>query len=203
MNGVANADQTEPSQRTVGRHDLLHFRPVGIDDWSAVRYVHTNAYNILVRPHVANDAGASFADFVDSPAYVDHLRSSNLIGAWLNGVLVGTAGWRPVDEHSRGVEIEALFVQPIFAFMGIGGALLGHVENEARCAGFTAFTTLATPKSAPFFEQFGYRHMGAADGDAFGARVMPLLIMSKDEFMADVSTTSHSQWRVPALLNDD
>lgn len=203
MSGVAEAGPTDPSQKTVRRYDLLHFRPIGIDDWSNVRYVHANAYRTLVRPHTSLHGDASFEAFVDSPAYVDHLRSSNLIGAWLNGVLVGTAGWRPVDEHGRGAEIEALFVQPVFTFMGIGGALLAHVEDEARRAGCSAFTTLATAKSAPFFERFGYRQMGAADGGVFGERAMPLLLMSKDEFAPDAATSSFGKTQEHALLNDD
>jgi GNAT superfamily N-acetyltransferase len=203
MSGVAEAGQTDPSQQAGRRYDLLHFRPIGIDDWSDVRYVHGSAYRTLVQPHGTLHGDASFEAFVNSPAYVDHLRSSNLIGAWLNGVLVGTAGWRPVDEHGRGAEIEALFVQPVFTFMGIGGALLAHVEDEARRAGCSAFTTLATAKSAVFFERFGYRKMGAADGGVFGARAMPLLLMSKDEFAADASTSSLGKTHEHALLGED
>jgi hypothetical protein len=45
--------------------------------------------------------------------------------------------------------------------------------------------------------------MGAADGGVFGARAMPLLLMSKDEFAADASTSSLGKTHEHALLGED
>jgi GNAT superfamily N-acetyltransferase len=44
----------------------------------------------------------------------------------------------------------------MFAFMGIGSALLAHAESRARDAGCVAFTATVAPVSVPFMLRFGY-----------------------------------------------
>ena len=55
MSSHVMPDGVEPSGRGVRPPDLLRIRPIGIDDWSDVRYVHANAFRTIVAPHVALD----------------------------------------------------------------------------------------------------------------------------------------------------
>lgn len=177
MSSVLKLESSDEGTPPLPVYDLLRLRPIGIDDWSAVRYVHDTSFRTIVRPHVALHVDDAFTTLLDGPDYVDQLRGCDLIGAWLGGELVGTAGWRPVGDDGQVAEIEALFVQPMFTFMGIGTTLLTDVENRARRSGCTAFMTMATPASAPFFERLGYR-IAEPSGIAAGSDT-PVLVMRK------------------------
>jgi GNAT superfamily N-acetyltransferase len=181
MRDHVNADGVEPSRHGVRPPDLLHIRPIGIDDWSAVRYVHTNAFRTIVAPHVAPDTVDAFLAALDGPGYTDRLGASDLTGAWLDGELVGTAGWRRLDDRAGVARIEALFVRPLFTFMGIGSALLAHAERRARDAGCVSFTATVPAISVPFLLRFGY-DIAAHGTDLPGAPFdEPLFLMRKRE----------------------
>jgi GNAT superfamily N-acetyltransferase len=156
MRDFMTADGIEPRDSGSRLPDLLRIRPIGIDDWSNVRYVHGNAFRTILGPHLTPETISSFLAALDDPGYVDRLRDCDLIGAWLDGELVGTAGWRRVDDRAGVATIEGLFVRPMFAFMGIGSALLAHAESRARDAGCVAFTATVAPVSVPFMLRFGY-----------------------------------------------
>jgi GNAT superfamily N-acetyltransferase len=156
MSSHVTPDSVEPSGRVVRPPDLLRIRPIGLDDWSDVRYVHANAFRTIVAPHVAPETVDAFMTALGDPGYTDRLGASNLTGAWLDGELVGTAGWRRVDDCVPVARIEGLFVRPLFTFMGIGSALLDHAESRARDAGCAAFTATIPAISVPFLLRFGY-----------------------------------------------
>lgn len=156
MSRHVKPDSVEPSGHGVQPPDLLRIRPIGIDDWSDVRYVHANAFRTIVAPHVSPDTVAAFMDALGGPGYADRLGACDLNGAWLDGELVGTAGWRRVDDSTDLARIEGLFVRPLFTFMGIGSALLALAESRARDAGCAAFTATVPPVSVPFLLRFGY-----------------------------------------------
>ncbi len=159
MSSHVKPDDVEPSRLGVRPPDILSIRPIGIDVWSDVRYVHGNAFRTIVAPHVEPETATAFLASL-GPGYADHLGASDLAGAWLHGELVGTAGWRRVDDFSPVARIEALFVRPLFTFMGIGSALLAHAESRARDAGCVAFTATVPPVSVPFLLRFGYDIVG-------------------------------------------
>jgi GNAT superfamily N-acetyltransferase len=180
MNSHVNADGVEPSGHGVGP-DLLRIRPIGIDDWSDVRYVHGKAFRTIVAPHIEPHTVDVFLAALGTPEYTDRLAASDLTGAWLDGELVGTAGWRRVDGSAPVAQIEGLYVLPLFKFMGIGSALLALAESRARAAGCLAFTATVPAVSVPFLLRFGY------DIVAHGARLPgapfdePMFLMRKRE----------------------
>jgi putative acetyltransferase len=129
---------------------------VGIDDWAAVRYVHARAFERLAAPYLEPDEVLMFNNRVAAPEYTEDLMGENLVGAWIEQELTGTAGWRPADDHGRTARITAVFVNPMFARLGIGSRLLRDAEARAEVAGYKSFSVRATPNAVGFFTLHGY-----------------------------------------------
>jgi GNAT superfamily N-acetyltransferase len=183
MRSLASADDAEPS-RAVRAAELVKLRPISIDDWSDVRYVHGTSFRTSIAPRVSPKCAEDFMEWLGAPAYADQLRKVDLTGAWLDGQLAGTVGWRPLDGRGRVARIEGLFVQPLFAFMGLGSLLLAHAETQARHAGYTCLTALASSVSAPFFMRWGYDLYAQGAGMSDFAGDMPVFVMRKQENVA-------------------
>lgn len=172
-------DDIEPSEEGFRAAELVQLRPIDIDDWSDVRYVHGTSFHTIIAPRAPQRSVDAFMSWLDTPAYVEKLRDADLTGAWLDGQLAGTAGWRPLDAHGRVARIEALFVQPLFAFMGLGSLLLAHAEARARRAGYACITALACAPSAPFFMRAGYDVYAQGPGVCEYADDMAMFVMRK------------------------
>src|SRR5690349_16385453 len=97
MTSHVKPGDVEPTGLGVRPPEYLRIRPIGIDDWSAVRYVHENAFRTNVAPHVEAEAADAFLQSLREPEYTEQLAAIDLTGAWLHGELAGTAGWRRVD----------------------------------------------------------------------------------------------------------
>lgn len=179
MSTHAHASGFHPSGHATRVDALFRIAPVGIDDWSAVRYVHTMSFRTFVAPRVTHDFTDAFMTRVDAPTYVDQLNRSVLSGAWIDRELAGTVGWRPLDGSERVAAIEGLFVSPLFAFMGVGSALLAHAENQARHAGCDVFTATVPLASASFLMRFGYEIVPHVPEPGSGSDDVPLFVMRK------------------------
>lgn len=150
MNDVGNGEAL------TGLGRLARLEPVGIDDWADVRQVHRLAFERLAGPFFETEELAAFRTLVASPEYTDDLMGESLYGAWIERDLVGTAGWRPIDDTGSAARITSVFVNPLFARLGIGRRLVCDAEHRARQAGFASFATRATPNAVGFFEALGY-----------------------------------------------
>jgi GNAT superfamily N-acetyltransferase len=187
MRNPCSADCAEPSDEGSRAAELVQLRPVGIDDWSDVRYVHGTSFRTIVGPRASPRSVEAFMSSLDTPAYVDELRGADLTGAWLDGQLAGTAGWRPLDSRGRVARIEGLFVQPLFTFMGLGSLLLAHAEARARRAGYASITALACAPSVPFFMRAGYDVYAQGHGVCEFAADMAMFVMRKPEMAASTA----------------
>jgi GNAT superfamily N-acetyltransferase len=181
MRSLAASDDVEPYEEGVRAAELIQLRPIDIDDWSDVRYVHGKSFSTIVGPRASQQCVEDFMSWLGTPAYVDKLRAADLAGAWLDGQLAGTAGWRPLDTRGRVARIEGLFVAPLFTFMGVGSLLLAHAEARARRAGYTCMTALACAPSAPFFMRAGYDVYAQGHGVSEFADDMTMFVMRKQE----------------------
>jgi GNAT superfamily N-acetyltransferase len=89
------------------------------------------------------------------------------------GKLVGCGGWsrrrtlfggdahrersaQELDPASDPAKIRAFFVDPDYARMGIGRALLERCESEARAHGFTRFELMGTLPGVRLYQALGY-----------------------------------------------
>jgi putative acetyltransferase len=131
-------------------------RPVGVDDVSSVRHVHVSSFQVLSGEHHTQEETAAFADMIRRPEYGREVLNNNVYGAWIDGQIVGTAGWCPGDNRCRTARIRQVFVEPLFAGAGIGGLLLMDAENRALRAGFHLFSVRVAVSAVPFFERHGY-----------------------------------------------
>lgn len=152
---MAKGTDRVDSEPDLGTRALL--RRLTADDCSALRYVHETAVRHLSNEVLTDEDVAEWGQFVRSPAYSDRLMNSRNIGAWYDGQLLGTGGWRPSRDDAKVARITALYVQPVFANCGIGGRLLAAVESEATAAGFTDFSVRSIQNAAGFFQTHGYR----------------------------------------------
>ena len=164
--------------------DRMTIRRVGMDDWANVRYVHATAFRILAGKDCEPAEAEAFAAYVRSQDYADRLQSESLHAGWLDGELVGTAGWTPADDSGALARITSVFVRPLFTRLGIGRRLTLDAEARAHAAGFERFSARATLNSVGFFEKLGY------DVTSHGIHIitteqgMPITYMRKHEAAA-------------------
>jgi GNAT superfamily N-acetyltransferase len=206
MRSLPRTDDFEPSGQGLDAAQFVLLRSIRIDDWSDVRYVHGEAFSRLIGPRVSSRYVDEFMTLLGTPEYVDRLVSSNLYGAWFDGQLAGTVGWRPKDHHRRVAQIEGLFVQPLFTFMGLGSLLLTHAEAQATRAGYRTITALATFGSVPFFMRLGYDIFAQGAGVTDLPGDMPAFLMRKQEPAAGtgfpLGSGERPRWRAPAADGD-
>lgn len=136
--------------------DTLVIQPLSIDDLSAVRYVHQSAFRLLAGASQTEDEVRSFIEFTSMPAYADSILDNAIDGAWLDGQLIATAGWIPSDDSGDTARIKAVFVNPLFARLGVGTVMVRRAEAIARKAGFREFRLRANLSAVPLFARLGY-----------------------------------------------
>ena len=61
-----------------------------------------------------------------------------------------------LDPRTEAAKIRAFFVDPAHARQGLGRAILERSEAEARQAGFSSLTLMATLPGVPFYARLGY-----------------------------------------------
>lgn len=172
----------------------VRIAPVGIDDWSLVRYVHKIAFEKLVAPWLDAERGPVFLERVASPDYVDDLMRENLAAAWFDGQLVGTCGWQPADDSGAVARVTSLFVHPLFTRMGFGRALLRHSEECAANAGFRMLTLRATGSSLLFFAASRYEISSYGVAALVGGEAdMPVIFMRKLLEPADLTVIAEQR----------
>jgi GNAT superfamily N-acetyltransferase len=154
-------------------------RPVGVDDWANVRYVHSTAFRLLAASFCTRGEIDAFTALVRSESYAERLMWENLHGAWLDDELIGTAGWIPADDSGTQARITSAFVPPLFTRMGVGRRLVRDAEARALAAGFERFSTRATLNSVGFFERLGYDVTSYGVHAITAHQTMPVTYMRK------------------------
>jgi GNAT superfamily N-acetyltransferase len=134
---------------------LIEVRPIGIDDFSALRYLHAKLLIAQSADAVSDEQAEALVRLIYSPDYSELVMDEEVIGAWLDGELVGSAAWHAGRDSGGAARLGPVFVRhPRF---GIGRRLLGEVEACARQLGFRQFATWSTAEAVPFFERQGYQ----------------------------------------------
>ena len=159
--------------------DRILIRPVGVDDWANIRYVHSTAFRLMSASFCTPNEIDAFTAFVRSETYAERLMWESMHAAWLDGELVGTAGWSPADDSGTQARITSVFVRPLFTRVGIGLRLVRDAEARASAAGFERFSTRATLNSVGFFEKLGYDVTSYGVHVVMGEQTMPVTYMRK------------------------
>jgi GNAT superfamily N-acetyltransferase len=166
-------------RESVALSGRIVIRPVGVDDWANIRYVHSTAFRLLSASFCTPNEIDAFTAFVRSETYAERLMWESMHAAWLDGELVGTAGWTPADDSGTQARITSVFVRPLFTRVGIGRRLVRDAEARALAAGFERFSTRATLNSVGFFEKLGYDVTSYGVHVVMGEQTMPVTYMRK------------------------
>jgi GNAT superfamily N-acetyltransferase len=159
----------------------LQVRSVGLDDLSAVRYVHESAMRSLASASYGAHEIEAFRSYVYSPRYADRLLADTLLTGWLGGDLIATSGWALPLERGEAARIRAIYVRPLFTGLGIGLRMLEAAEASARKSGFTEFAVRATLNAIGFFEAAGYEVISHGSRTLPGGVAMPVAFMRKSD----------------------
>ena len=157
---------------------LIEVRPVGIDDFSALRYLYAKSLIAQTADAVSDAQAEALIRLIYSPDYSGLVMEEEVIGAWLDGELVGSAAWHAPRESGAPARLGPLFVRhPRF---GIGRRLLAEVEARARQLGFTQFATWSTAEAVPFFERQGYQVTSRGAKTLAPGYSLPVTFLRKD-----------------------
>jgi GNAT superfamily N-acetyltransferase len=147
---MAYASSTGPAFLDEG----LTLRPIAVDDFSSVRYLHATSLRAQTLDVLSDEEVAAFVRFVYSPAYSSLLMKEELYGAWHAGELIGTVSWHAAGNNGTTASIGGIFVR--HPRLGIGRRLLAEAEARAHQSGFERLSACATANAVPFFLRFGY-----------------------------------------------
>jgi len=112
---------------------------------------HSAIHLIASRDYTEEQVNAWAPAVLDEELWVRRIRGINPFVAELNGVLVGYA-----DVQASGY-IDHFFVSGRHARQGIGRALVGVLESEAKRIGVTKLTSDVSKTAQPFFARFGFQ----------------------------------------------
>lgn len=141
-------------------------RPATINDVSRIAEILIFAKRTAYRPIFQNDR-VSFNDMQVVPLAAALCQGSALdsIVVYDDGIVKGMMNYgKPVDsDDNGGLQLYELYVDPFFQGGGIGGALMRHLLDAARCqkAGRVHLWVLEkNHKARAFYENFGFLHDG-------------------------------------------
>lgn len=132
-------------------------RPAKESDVDAIFRVHGDSIRTLCRGRYGEREIEAWIAFRPPEAYRTSFASRQLFVAERQGQIVGFGQLDP-----RRGEVEACYVAPEAIGSGIGSALLGRMEEEARRRGHGIVRLNATLNAEPFYARLGYRRLGPA-----------------------------------------
>lgn len=136
---------------------VVTLRPIGVDDIANVRYLHEASFTAFsAEAHTAQET-AAFLDMVRRPEYVFEVARCNLVGAYIGGELVGTAGWLAADDRGAAARLRKVFVRPMFGGSGVGRRLVLDAEARAARAGFLEMSVRTNVAAMSFYKRLGYK----------------------------------------------
>lgn len=168
---------------------VAEIRPVAIEDLSTIRYIHATALRITASHFLSEEEVEAFRAHVYSHTYSEALQRQALYGAYVDGELIGTAGWTIGDDSGSCIRLRSVFVRPLFGGIGLGRRLVHAVEELTRGAGYRAFSVRATINAQPFFERLGYTVTSHGVRTLLGNVSIPVAFMRKVD--PPVSTRPH------------
>jgi putative acetyltransferase len=131
-------------------------RPAAADDADALAAVHARAIAALDAAHYTAAERAAWSARMDPAKYRALLASRRITVAETVAAgrqrIVGYAQLLP-DE---GV-VEGVYVDPAFGRRGVGAALVGALEEQARALGLPGLVLDAALHAVPFYRSLGYR----------------------------------------------
>ena len=157
--------------------DRLILRPISIDDFSSVRYLHATSLRAQTLDVLSEEEVAAFVRLVYSPAYPDLLLKEDMWCGWLDGELIGTISWHAGGSSGSTASIGGIFVR--HPRLGIGRRLLAEAEARVHQSGFERLSACATANAVPFFLKFGYEPVSRGVRSLSVECVLPVTFVKK------------------------
>ena len=143
-------------QEEQGLSPALEIRRVTVDDFSAIRYIHSRAFERSVAPQLSEEEAVAVLAHMRTPDYAAELLARELFVGLIGGQIVATAGWAAGDDSGSMARIGWIFVEPMFAGCGLGRRMVADVEARAAQSGYSRFAIRATPNAVGFCQRLGY-----------------------------------------------
>src|SRR5262249_18265559 len=157
--------------------ERLALRPIGLDDFSSLRYLHVTALRAQTLDVLSEEEAAAFTRLVYSPAYVSLVLREGVYGAWLDGELVGTVSWQAGGTSGAMASIGGIFVR--HPRLGIGRRLLAEAEARVHQSGFERLSACATANALPFFLHSPYEAVSRGVRALSVGCVLPVTFVKK------------------------
>lgn len=155
-----------------------------IDEMSTIRYIQAQSLRRAAAAWADEAEIAAYDAYVYAPSYAADIEAamlaSRFFGAYLDGQLIGTSGWSPVDEDTASARVRWCHVQPLFGGLGIGRTLLHSAERHAEDVGHSQLVVRATPSSTSFFERAGYGVTAHGRRDVGQHQSLPITFLRKN-----------------------
>lgn len=157
-----------------------------IDHLSEIRYVHAQSLRAAVLTWADEKQALAYAGSVYTPAYSAPIERAignrRLFAGSIDGRIVGTCGWSPMEDHSPVARVRWCYVLPMFRRLGIGRRLLFTTEASAEADGYLTFVAEATPGSAGFFETAGFGITAQGTRTLAGTEGLPVTYLRRRLF---------------------
>jgi ribosomal protein S18 acetylase RimI-like enzyme len=138
---------------------MLLVRRATLEDSEAICNLHVASIERLCSTHYSASQIVSWAGFMKPELYAPVILDPDrcFVVAEEARVVVGFG-----QLNRSAAEIEAIYVHPAHARMGIGRSLMRFLEQEAQKAGLRALRLTATLNAVEFYQRCGYTTAGVA-----------------------------------------
>jgi GNAT superfamily N-acetyltransferase len=157
--------------------ERLSLRPIGIDDFSSLRYLHATSLRAQTLEVLSDEELAAFIRLVYSPVYTSLLMKEEVYGAWIDAELIGTVSWHAAGNSGSTASIGGIFVR--HRRLGIGRRRLAEAEARAHQCGFERVSACATANAVPFFLRLGYEPVSRGVRSLSVECVLPVTFVKK------------------------
>ena len=145
----------------------VDIRKAASDDIPAIRTLQERSLRVLGDGHYAPDEVASFIMRFGTMDFTIVEEDHFFVATDASGVAVGTGGWSQRPPGYQGGQgsaaapgtatVRGVFVDPDATRMGIGSAIMRHVEADARAHGIRTLALTATLSGIALYRALGYR----------------------------------------------
>lgn len=130
----------------------LELRPLRDEDMEASLVLCRES--MMHATHYSREQRQAWAAFDDNDWGARLTRQCSWGAFGAGDALLGVASWRAGDSDEAWLDL--LYVSPACQRLGVGGALLGYVEDEALQLGFKHIATQASLHLQPLLRNRGY-----------------------------------------------
>ena len=110
--------------------------------------------SIMHATHYSREQRQAWAAFDDDDWGARLIQQCSWGAFGVGDALLGVASWRAGDSNEAWLDL--LYVSPACQRLGVGGALLGYVEDEVLQLGFKTIATQASLHLQPLLRNRGY-----------------------------------------------